>query len=730
MKKNILTIGLSLFIGLHAFGQNVEREEAENVAKSFLTLKNSKVQKSNLSVSEYFTSYNDNGEVLYHVLNFENGGFVIVSGDKRVEPILAYSITNNYVVDNNRNPAASFWVESQYAKPIDAIKKENVAATNEVLQKWASIISGKQHKAYATEVKPLLTSKWDQDKYYNALCPDDEAAGAAYDYHALTGCVATALAQIMYYHRYPRQGNGSSSYSSNYGRLSVNYGATNYNYEAMTDDANGYSDAIARLNYHIGVAVEMGYTSDGSGANTEKVIPALSSYFRYNAGTMKYLTRAALGNDAKWLDTIKYSLNKGLPVYYAAKGNGFGGTDPRHAFVCDGYDDQDKIHLNWGWGHSDGFFAINQMGSSQYVDDNRIIIGIEPITLGANFFSGTDTITATFGSFNDGSGHLSYQDNTNCSWLISPQGGRFINSITLKVSAFSLGDGDSVYIYAGNSESGTPIAVLSEEVSETTTFQIIDSEAFIVFKSDNDGNVGDGFTFTYTTTRNPSSYCPLSSAIEIEEKITSDKGSIDNGTPAGTDYVSENSCYWAIAPQSAVNQVQLSFSEFNLADGDIIEFLRFPSTGKVLAGNWRYTNTGSDRFSKDNPPVLGRKYSVSTATALVHFKTDNDRTSSGFKIEWDITPIGISDNALNINQLLIFPNPSSEYINVSFTVNDKENVQIVLHDMLGKALYSTSQMEITEQYSGKIDVSNLAKGIYLLQINTSKGTTTKKVIVD
>ena len=730
MKKNIVTLSIFLCIGLYAFGQNVEVAEAENVAKSFLALQNTKVQKNNLSISENSTVFNEYGEALYHIFNFENGGFVIVSGDKRTEPILAYSTTNNYAIDNNSNPASSFWLESNYAQPISALKRENASTDVEILQKWQAIASGKMHKSYANKVDPLVTAKWNQDKYYNALCPEDAASPNGYDYHVPNGCVAVAVGQIMYYHRYPRQGSGSNSYSSNYGYLSANFGATNYNYEAMADVATGYSDAIARLIFHIGVAVKMNYAPKASGATTENVTSILVNNFRYDANSMKYLERKNF-TDAKWLDTIKYSLSMGLPIYYAAESQ-VGGDHARHAFVCDGYDEYDKVHINWGWGgsSSDGFYAITHMGPDEYIHDNRIIIGIKPVDSTLNFFTGTDTLTATYGSFNDGSGYLPYRSNTNCSWLISPQGGRYINSIVLNVSAFSLGDGDSVYIYEGNSASGTLVAALGGEVSPGITYPISTSEAFVVFNSDNDGIEGNGFTFTYTTTRDASTYCPASSSIPVANKKTDNIGSIDNGVPAGTDYVSENSCYWAIAPQMATNKVELVFTKFDLEYGDFVEFHTFPVSSPVQAGNWRYTSSGVYRFSKDNLPVIGRKYAVNTATALVYFRTDNDKTASGFEITWDATPPGISENDLNLNQLSVFPNPSSDAVNVNFTVDGTENIQISLLDVLGKTVYSTPQTEIMGQYSEKIDISNFAKGIYLLKINTTKGSITKKVVVD
>jgi hypothetical protein len=732
MRKIGILLSMVLILNFHLFAQTVEKEEAETIAKIFLNMEDGKRLKNNLVVESQYTHTDQNGEALYHVFNFDNGGFVIVSGDKRTQPVLAYSTTNKFPIDNT-NPAANFWVEHQYAKPINALKTdESIVATAEITQKWNEITSEKKQKSYADEVPYLLTSQWNQNKYYNTLCPDDdtEVAGTAdYDFRVPNGCVALTMAQIMYYHRYPRQGDGEKRYrSSNYGYLSANFGETTYDYEAMSDVATDYSDAIARLIYHAGVAVSMGYAADGSGAQSDDVVTAFPSYFLYR--TSNLLSKNNF-SDEEWRDTIKYSLNAGLPVYYAAASSASGGADARHAFVCDGYDENDLFHFNWGWGGTaDGYYTLGAMTPQNYKYDleNRIILNIRPLNDNDtnNFFSGTKTLTATYGSFNDGSGRFSYKDNTDCSWLISPQEGRFINSITLKVSTFSLGDGDSVYIYSGNSQSGTLVTTLTGEVV-SGTYPIQNSEAFVVFKSDNDGIVGDGFTFTYTTSRQSSSYCATSTS---PARMTSDSWNISSGNPDDIDYVSSNNCYWAIAPASAGEQVKLAFSEFDLNYGDFVEFYGF-GTGSISGGSWRYATNGVRRFSKDNPPTLNQYYTIDRSTALVYFRTDNDLTASGFKIYWNVNDSGVSINEPvgNMTNLSVYPNPSTDYLMVDLTTSSDETIQLSLYDLLGKKVYSTTPVEVIGNYIEKIDVNNLAKGIYMLRVATITGNTTKKVVI-
>jgi len=736
----------ALLISINVFSQNVEIEEAKKIAENYLLMQPINAAKDVLTISESFTTRSESGEVLYYIFNFESGGFVIVSGDKRANPILAFSTTNTFLVDKN-HPAYVF--VDGYEKGIENIK--TMAANTDISPRWNEIAAKKQHKAIVAEVGPLLTSVWNQDKYYNTLCPDDNTASdaAAYDYRVPNGCVALAMAQIMYYHRFPRVGKGSSYYSSNYGFLSADYGKTTYDYESMADKAIGYSDALARLIYHAGVSVKMGYAPNGSGAFTQDVPNAMISKFSYKS-SMKSISR---DSNSWWKDTIIQSLNKKLPVYYAASSTTGGGIvhAAGHAFVCDGYYIDNSpadtfFHFNFGWGgQDDGFYRIDAINPSPYnfITNNRIIINIEPSNDTINFFTGQKVLTATYGSFNDGSGRFNYRDNTDCSWLISPQNGRNISSITLKVASFSLAAGDTVKIYKGRGDS--LVAVLTDTILLQTTppYVINSSEALVVFTSDASINE-EGFTFNYTSTKTPTSsnYCSTSTPT----RITAAKGSIDNGS-SGAFYDSDNNaCYWAIAPASMGNTIRFAFSKFDLEKGDVIEVLAHPATNVpdlpgTATATWNaYKDRGVCRFSfLDNKPILDSIYSVTIqpvggqtgTTLLFRFRTDNNLEGTGFRIYWDTTFTSVQDyNGLGLANLSIYPNPANNVINVDLYADKEESIQINLYDILGRNLYSASTQQVLGQYQERISVGDYAKGLYMLRISTSKGTVVRKVAVE
>ena len=181
------------------------------------------------------------------------------------------------------------------------------------------------------DVSPLLTTTWDQGCYYNALCPSDPS-GIYTCGHVYTGCVATAMSQIMKYHNFPPQGVGSHSYEDPpYGLQNADFGNTNYNWSSMPNNVTNSNTPVATLMYHAGVSVNMQYSTSGSGAYNENVPYALMNYFNYNPEiVIQYKSNFSHLEDFKNL--IRTDLNQQLPVYYS-------GSNPSegHAFVCDGY---------------------------------------------------------------------------------------------------------------------------------------------------------------------------------------------------------------------------------------------------------------------------------------------------------------------------------------------------------------------------------------------------------
>lgn len=324
--------------------------------------------------------------VYFFVFNAGNRGFVMVSGDDIVEPVLAYSGEAAFE-PNNLPDATRKWLENYKEQIREAIALE-LEATEAIRNAWENLQQeGGATGPLAGGVTPLISTKWNQGNYYNALCPYD----GTYSQRTVTGCVATAMAQIMKFWNYPTTGSGFHSYNhSRYGTLSANFGSTTYDWASMPNNVTTTNSAVATLMYHCGVSVDMNYgvsATGGSGAQTLDVVDALKTYFGYPA-SVQGIYRSNY-TESQWKTALKNELNAGRPVQYAGTGTGGG-----HSFVCDGYDNNDFFHFNWGWsGSSDGYFSVNALnpgnlgtggGTGGFNSNQRAIIGISAPTVTQN----------------------------------------------------------------------------------------------------------------------------------------------------------------------------------------------------------------------------------------------------------------------------------------------------------------------------------------------------------
>lgn len=321
--------------------------------------------------------------VLYRVFNVGGQGFVIVAGDDVVLPVLGYSTAAPFPTGILR-PNVAKWLEG-YAGEVLATLAAGQPAAPEVGLAWQLALEpavGEERDVEA--VAPLMQTQWDQTPHVNALCPGG----------SVTGCVATAMAQVMKYHNHPAQGAGFHSYSApNYGTLSANFGATTYNWGSMPNMVNSANNAVATLMYHCGVSVDMQYSPQVSNAymiTSGSPIQhcseyALKTYFGYDA-SMQGVHRDAYSEGA-WINLLKADLDAGRPILYAGFGSGGG-----HCFVTDGYDNNNFFHFNWGWGgQADGYFTVGALnpgstgtggGSGGYNSGQQALIGIKPATGG------------------------------------------------------------------------------------------------------------------------------------------------------------------------------------------------------------------------------------------------------------------------------------------------------------------------------------------------------------
>lgn len=382
------------FTGL--FAKPVSPEKARQVAGYFYeahAVKGSQY-KNGAAMKLAFTSSSkaySNASLLapvnyFYVFNAgDKNGFVIVAADDNVTPVLAYSNEGEILQDNIPTNVAK-WLEG-YRFQLQYVIENNIEAGEEIKAQWDNYYNERTlGKKETNEVAPLMKTKWNQSPYYNALCPYDATRNA----RAVTGCVATAMAQVMKYWNYPEQGTGFHSYNHNkFGTLSANFGNTKYDWASMPNSVTSNNNAVATLMAHCGVSVDMNYSVDVSGAYvindytaTEHCSEyALEKYFGYS-DKLQGVQRKDYTN-SQWDNLLKGELDANRPIIYAGFGSGGG-----HAFVCDGYDANGLFHFNWGWGgYYDGYFVSTALdpggvgtggGTGGYNSDQQAIIGVQP----------------------------------------------------------------------------------------------------------------------------------------------------------------------------------------------------------------------------------------------------------------------------------------------------------------------------------------------------------------
>ncbi|MBR4561037.1 MAG: C10 family peptidase [Bacteroidales bacterium] len=360
MKKTFLLCIIVFGLFLSSTALPVGLQTAQSVAAKFMGT-------SDLAlVSTYRT---DKSLAALYVFNTSDG-FVIVSADDCETPIIGYSREGRFNPDN-----VPMQMEEYLQDFADKIRYsiENHMEADELTAKQWKLMKATGHlndQKFTQSVAPLLTEMWHQGCLYNSLCPTLSKLPCG---HAEVGCVAVAMGQIMHYWKYPAKGFGTHSYTNQGITLSADFGNTTYDWDHMPDSLTESSNeaeiaAVATLLYHCGVGVDMYYTVNGSGASSGNVPNALYRYFSYSKKI--HFEKRDNYSDEEWLSMLKDNLDAHRPVMYSGSGNQGG-----HAFVCDGYDDNDMLHFNWGWGVANGYFSLGNLNPNGYAfNRNQVAI--------------------------------------------------------------------------------------------------------------------------------------------------------------------------------------------------------------------------------------------------------------------------------------------------------------------------------------------------------------------
>ena len=317
-------------------------------------------------------TYADGRGALLHFVELDGRAWVIVPATDALPPVLG-------LFERPASPAAlppaMAWLIRHYATYSHGARHR--AATPDIARQWAMLESDADHDLSAClaptplppVVPPLLATTWDQTCNYNAQCPAD---GGGYCGRTLTGCGATALAQMMKFHAHPDTGYGSHSYTpSGYPLQTANFGATGYNWAGMPNSLGGPNAEVARLMHHCGVAVEMMYSTSSSNSYFSDADNALRAHFRYSLSTRGH--SKILYTDPAWDLLIRDELDLGYPLLFN------GGI---HIWVLDGYQilPSSLYHMNWGWGGTyNGWFALNNLNPGSLTFSNTgVVAGIRP----------------------------------------------------------------------------------------------------------------------------------------------------------------------------------------------------------------------------------------------------------------------------------------------------------------------------------------------------------------
>ena len=371
---------------LNLNAQTVSVETAKQRAVSFLQSKLTSASDSRSHLRQAgasrlklaHTAQTDN-EPQYYVFNVTGGGFIVSGAQEVAEDVLAYSEAGEFSYEN-ANPNLKYWLD-EYQRQINA-------AMNDGMRPYITATSPKTY--HPQDVEILIKTRWNQEAPYWNMCPKVKSRSC------YTGCVATAMSQVMKYHEWPKAGMGSHTYTDlpvadgGCGQtLTANFEEHTYDWDNMRNTygstSSSYSkaegDAVALLMSDAGISVNMEYTNEGSGAFTENCTYAFVTYFGYDAGIMHSYRDCY--DDNEWDEIIYNELINGRPVMYG----GSTSDDEGHSFICDGYKvSTDQYHFNWGWsGDGDCYCklsAVKGYGSRwDYYQD--IVYGIKPAEEGS-----------------------------------------------------------------------------------------------------------------------------------------------------------------------------------------------------------------------------------------------------------------------------------------------------------------------------------------------------------
>lgn len=633
----------------------------------------------------------ENGQLYMAVLHFDQG-FLILSAEDAVLPVLAYGFEDD--IDLSNLPPAVDLFLTQYKQEIAAARRTHHTPSAHVLAAWEYLRNPSRDGETTAGVAPLVTSKWNQSKYYNYYSPEDEDSPSGYDKKTPSGCVAIAMAQIMNYYRFPQSGTGSHTNYSTYGTFHVNFGQQTYNYDAMCDQLNYYNNEVAKLIFHCATSVDMGYTPEGSGAYSQDVPNALSSYFKYSSNA--HYSSKYHYSYSEWCAKLMNELDLRHPVYYSGYSESGG-----HAFVCDGYDSDSLFHFNFGWGGSgDGYYLTENSDNdvNGYGGWQSAIFYIYPNPTYYPTYCSDRIIDALNGTLEDGSGHLDYLNNSNCTYVITHPDQYQVRVKFQKLATEE--NHDYIRFWNGHPSQDSLLMEFSGTPGINTTYSFNTDSLYVTFETD-DSVTDQGWRLSFESMREGIG-CSNHMVHEASGTITDNSGEENQ-------YRANSNCNWMIRITDAA-YIRFVFEEMDISPEDHLDFY------DMTVYPYELVATYSGNSIPDPLTLYVNRVKVT-------FVSDNYLSGDGFKASWFSSGVGVED--FQCGQPTIYPNPASDVLHVKFE-EIVEQGKVSVYDMVGHLLF-TQNIERANQL--EIPVNQLSSGIYLLSLESQGAEMHRKIVV-
>jgi hypothetical protein len=747
--KKFFTLSLFLTALLFSFQGNAKKVEVADASAAghFFITQTQEMSPNDVFLERVYTAIDatNPAQALYYVFNInQQQGYVIVSANDIAVPILGYSLQGSYVHDD-----APLNFKSWMSSVAEAIRRgieQNYQPDEETVTEWRALLEQDVHyfalQRGETAVNPLIATKWDQGDPYNQQCPTYSGN------KCLTGCVATAMAQVMKYHAYPASGTGTiPAYTTRTLKLSVPavpLGET-YQWSNMINQYGGgatqqQKDAVALLMYHCGASVEMDYGLAASGAYSADAGVSMTTYFKYDK-SMRMQDKAYFTN-AEWIDLLKQSLDATLPIYYKGQG-----PDGGHAFVCDGYNTSNQFHFNWGWsGYNDGYFSVTPMPSYLFPNSNAAFVGLKPDAGGAQAYNidiypennltssatgvpPAQTFTVSALIYNSGYKEATgmqgaiglYQGNT----LIATMGTKGISnlpggywftspiSFSCQVPAGTPVGNYTIRLLIKTSNSDWQVARASIGYKAELPLQVTNKTYTIIAQAESGGNIdpkgnitvaeNGNQTFTITSNSGYAISKVLVDGVNKPEAVTSGSYTFSNVTDDHVITAKFEQASHVITATAGENGTITPSGEIAVADGGSKIF--------VIAAN--------ENYQVDDVLVDG------TSVGAVSGYTFSNVTSN-HTIEATFKAKGVNIEETNIAGITVFPNPTDGELTIGHEICDNEICDIKIFDVMGRIVFQLSTLN--SQLSTQIDISIFPAGVYFIRITTEEGIITKKIV--